>query len=133
MTEISGQMSEVRKPRSGMNHQRPSAGRFLCAVCRSVLKPISDLRLLISTLAAVLFALCGSVEAQQSTKIVRIGFLDPSTASGSAVLLDAFRQELSKLGWIEGKNITIEYRFAENKVLRACLSLPPTWFGSRSI
>src|SRR5262249_42390637 len=35
--------------------------------------------------------------------------------SGMAVLLDAFRQELSKLGWIEGKNITIEYRFAEQK------------------
>ena len=34
---------------------------------------------------------------------------------GSAVLVDAFRQELSKLGWIEGKNITIDYRFAENK------------------
>ena len=32
-----------------------------------------------------------------------------------AVLLDAFRQEMSKLGWIEGKNITIEYRFAEQK------------------
>ena len=32
-----------------------------------------------------------------------------------AVLIDAFRQELSKLGWIEGKNLTIEYRFAEQK------------------
>ena len=32
-----------------------------------------------------------------------------------AVLVDAFRQELSKLGWIEGKNFTIEHRFAENK------------------
>ena len=32
-----------------------------------------------------------------------------------AVLLEAFRQELSKLGWIEGKNIAIEYRFAEQK------------------
>ena len=48
-------------------------------------------------------------------KIFRIGFLDPSTASGSAVLVEAFRQEMSKLGWIEGKNITIEYRFAEQK------------------
>ena len=48
----------------------------------------------------------------------RIGILDPSTASGSAVLIDAFRQELSKLGWIEGKNITIEYRFAEGKTDR---------------
>jgi putative ABC transport system substrate-binding protein len=54
-------------------------------------------------------------QAQQAGKIFRIGFLDVSTASGSAVLLDAFRQELSKLGWIEGKNIAIEYRFAESK------------------
>ncbi len=54
-------------------------------------------------------------EAQQTSKIFRIGFLDPGTASGSAVLLEAFRQELSKLGWIEGKNIAIEYRFGENK------------------
>src|SRR5262252_5449910 len=53
--------------------------------------------------------------AQQPGKIFRIGFLDSSTASGMAVLLDTFRQELSKLGWIEGKNISIEYRFAEQK------------------
>jgi putative ABC transport system substrate-binding protein len=51
----------------------------------------------------------------QQTKIKHIGFLDPSTASGSAALVDAFRQELGKLGWIEGKNIAIEYRFAEGK------------------
>jgi putative tryptophan/tyrosine transport system substrate-binding protein len=49
--------------------------------------------------------------AQQTGKVLRIGFLDPSTASGSAVLVEAFRQELNKLGWIEGKNIAIEYRF----------------------
>src|SRR5262245_8777818 len=68
------------------------------------------------------FALCSllltprfAVEAQQPTKIRRIGLLDESTAAGSAVLVDAFRQELSKLGWIEGKNITIEDRFAEGK------------------
>jgi putative tryptophan/tyrosine transport system substrate-binding protein len=66
-------------------------------------------------LVAMLFALCGSVDAQQTGKIFRIGFLDPGTASGSAVLVEAFRQELSKLGWIEGKNITIDYRFAEQK------------------
>ena len=63
----------------------------------------------------MLFALCSFADAQQTGKIFRIGFLDNSTASGSAVLLEAFRQELSKLGWIEGKNITIEYRFAEQK------------------
>jgi putative tryptophan/tyrosine transport system substrate-binding protein len=55
------------------------------------------------------------VEAQQPKKVPRIGFLDNSTASGIAVQLEAFRQEMSKLGWIEGKNITIEYRFSEQK------------------
>jgi len=66
-------------------------------------------------LTALFYAFCASSEAQQTGKIFRIGFLDSSTASGMAVLLDAFKQELGKLGWIEGKNITIEYRFAEQK------------------
>ena len=67
------------------------------------------------TLCAMLFALCVSAQARQAGKIFRVGFLDNSTAPGSAVLVEAFRQELNKLGWIEGKNITIEYRFAEHK------------------
>ena len=62
------------------------------------------------------FALGGArAGAQQTSKIFCIGYLDPSTASGTAVLVEAFRQELNKLGWIEGKNIAIEYRFAELK------------------
>jgi putative ABC transport system substrate-binding protein len=62
------------------------------------------------------FAIGGvEAQAQQPGKIYRIGFLDPSNASGMAVMVDAFRQELSKLGWIEGRNIRIEYRFAESK------------------
>ncbi|HEV8724194.1 MAG TPA: ABC transporter substrate binding protein [Candidatus Binatia bacterium] len=64
---------------------------------------------------AMLFALCGSADAQQAGKVFRIGFLDASTASGMAVLVNAFRQELSKLGWIEGKNLTVAFRFAEQK------------------
>jgi putative ABC transport system substrate-binding protein len=72
-------------------------------------------KLTVLTLCSMLFALCAIGEAQQPKKVLRIGFLDPSTGSGSAVLLEAFRQELSKLGWIEGKNITVEYRFGENK------------------
>jgi putative ABC transport system substrate-binding protein len=53
-----------------------------------------------------------SVQAQQPVKIFRIGFLDNSSASGMPVRVEPFRQELVKLGWIEGKNIQIEYRFA---------------------
>ena len=56
--------------------------------------------------------------AQQAGKIFRIGRLDVSTASGSAVLWDAFRKELSSLGWTEGKNVTFEYRFAEQRFER---------------
>ena len=66
-------------------------------------------------LATLLLTTSPPADAQLPGKVFRIGFLDPSTASGMAVLLEAFRQELSKLGWIEGKNITIEYRFAEQK------------------
>jgi putative tryptophan/tyrosine transport system substrate-binding protein len=67
-------------------------------------------------LLAVALVLCGvAADAQQTGKVPRIGFLDSSTASGSAVFVKAFLQELIKLGWIEGKNFTVEYRFAEGK------------------
>src|SRR5262245_24100964 len=69
-------------------------------------------------LTTVLLITAPVAQAQQTGKIFRIGFLDGGTAAGSAVLVDGFRQELSKLGWIEGKNITIEYRFAEQKAER---------------
>jgi putative tryptophan/tyrosine transport system substrate-binding protein len=84
--------------------------------CR-VEKAEKDMKKKITFLAlcAMLFALCSSAAAQQLGKVPRIGFLDASNASGMAGFLEAFRQELSKLGWIEGKNLTIEYRFAEGK------------------
>ena len=53
--------------------------------------------------------------AQQSEKAARIGYLDSSTAAGSAEVLDAFRKQMTQLNWIEGKNLTIEYRYAEGK------------------
>ena len=75
-------------------------------------------RRIVICLPLTLFLLTVSfADAQQTGKIFRIGFLDASTASGSAVLVDAFRQELSKLGWSEGKNFIILYRFGENKGL----------------
>jgi len=76
------------------------------------------LKLAAYVLCSLLIALCQSAWAQQSGKIFRIGFLDSGTASGSAVLLDAFRQKMGKLGWIEGNNIIIEYRFGEQKPKR---------------
>jgi putative ABC transport system substrate-binding protein len=72
-------------------------------------------RIVICLPLTVFLLTVSSADAQQPGKVFRIGFLDNSTAAGSAVLVEAFRQELSKLGLIEGKNITIEYRFAEQK------------------
>ena len=66
-------------------------------------------------LSGMLFVVCSPTHAQQAGRVARISFLDDSTASGSAVLLEVFGQEMRKLGWVEGKNITIEHRFAEGK------------------
>jgi len=71
---------------------------------------------IVSLIAIIVIFGGGAIaDAQQAGKVLHIGFLDASTASGLAVLVDSFRQELNKLGWIEGKNFTIEYRFAEQK------------------
>src|SRR5262247_3118100 len=64
-------------------------------------------------LCAVLFALWLPAQAQQPKKVPRIGFLGGASASSYAVRIDAFRQRLNELGYIEGKNIVIEYRYAE--------------------
>jgi hypothetical protein len=62
----------------------------------------------------LLLALCAPVEAQQSEKVPRIGYLSSSTRR-SSLADDAFRQGLRDLGYIEGKTIVIEYRYADGK------------------
>jgi putative ABC transport system substrate-binding protein len=56
-----------------------------------------------------------AVEAQQPTKIPRIGYLTGATPEGQTVRIEAFRQGLRELGYVEGNNIIIEYRYAELK------------------
>jgi putative ABC transport system substrate-binding protein len=55
---------------------------------------------------------------QQAGKVPRIGFLSLTSASDRPFLLDAFRQRLRELGWAEGQNIVIDYRYAEDRVDR---------------
>ena len=66
-------------------------------------------------LCALLFALCLFAEAQQPTKIPRIGFLTAGSPSSIAGRIEAFRQGLRELGYIEDKNIVIEWRYAQGK------------------
>ena len=66
-------------------------------------------KIMLLTLCAMLFALCASADAQQTGKVPRIGYLGGATASNPA-RIDAFRLGLRELGYVEGKNISIEYR-----------------------
>src|SRR5262249_51493510 len=68
--------------------------------------------------AAALLSTVSIAGAQQTGKLVHIGYLDASTASGSAGLVETLRQEMRKLGWIEEKNIAFEYRYGEQKTER---------------
>jgi putative ABC transport system substrate-binding protein len=70
-------------------------------------------KITVLTLWAMLFALCSSAEAQQPTKIPRIGFLSPAFPSTNPARREALRQGLRELGYVEGKNIVIEWRSAE--------------------
>ena len=90
VTRSQNPQSEIRNP------------QFLGLICAMVF-----------ALCSLLLAPCSAATRSRSGKIFRVGFLDSSNASGMAVLVDAFRQELGKLGWIEGKNIAFEFRFSE--------------------
>jgi putative ABC transport system substrate-binding protein len=71
-------------------------------------------------LCAMLFALCSSADAQQPKKLPRIGLVTQGSASGpGSVRAEALRQGLRDLGWIEGKNITIEHRQSGGKADRS--------------
>jgi putative tryptophan/tyrosine transport system substrate-binding protein len=72
-------------------------------------------KITVITLCALLLAVCLSANAQQATKVPRIGFLGAFSASDFANRLDGLRQGLRELGYEDGKNIVIEYRFSEGK------------------
>src|SRR5438128_10335030 len=59
-----------------------------------------------------------AAEAQQAGRVPRIDFLSLTSPSDRPPLLDAFRQGLRELGWVEGQNIVIDYRYAEGRVDR---------------
>ena len=69
-------------------------------------------------LCALLFVLCLSAHAQQAKRVFRIGYLSGSDAASESTRAEAIRLALRELGYIEGQNIAVEYRYAEGKVDR---------------
>src|SRR5258705_13023287 len=69
-------------------------------------------------LGTLLFALCFPASAQQPAKVPQIGFLGSLSFSTNPARREAFRQGLRELGYVEGKNIVIEWRSAEGKAER---------------
>jgi putative tryptophan/tyrosine transport system substrate-binding protein len=72
----------------------------------------------LSVIAFVLVVAWAVAEAQQPKKVPRIGFLSATSPSAIAARVDAFLQGLRELGYLEGKNIVIEWRYAEGKLDR---------------
>src|SRR5262245_6684456 len=70
------------------------------------------------SLCVVLLAFTVPARAQQPTKVPRIGYLTAQTSSGELPRIEAFRQGLRALGYVEGQNIAIDYRFTDGKLER---------------
>jgi putative tryptophan/tyrosine transport system substrate-binding protein len=79
---------------------------------------VSGRRRVIQLAVCAILLLCGLAEAQQPKKIFRVAYLAGTPPSGIAHRTEAFRQGLRELGYIEGKNIAIEYRYADGKLDR---------------
>jgi len=75
-------------------------------------------KILSAVLGAVFLAIVSPAEAQQAKKVPRIGFLSALSRTPMLANLEVFWQRLRELGWIEGQNIAIEYRWAEGKYER---------------
>jgi hypothetical protein len=69
----------------------------------------------LSFLGALLLALTLPALAQQPGKVSRIGFLSALSPQPVSVNVEAFREGLRALGWVEGQNIAVEYRWADGK------------------
>ncbi len=74
-----------------------------------------DRRAFISTLAGGLLTAPLAAEAQQTGKVPRVGFLGNSSPELDSEWVTAFRRGLREIGYVEGQNIVIEYRWAEGK------------------
>jgi putative ABC transport system substrate-binding protein len=76
------------------------------------------IRAMVALLVGLILASVPFAEGQQTRNVPRIAYLSFNSASSQAARLEVFRQGLRQLGYVEGKNILIEYRYAEGKLDR---------------
>jgi len=74
-----------------------------------------DRRTFLAGTGAMLLAAPLAAGAQQPAKVPRIGYLSPLSPPADSIRIEAFRQGLRDLGYVEGQNIAIEYRYAEGR------------------
>jgi putative ABC transport system substrate-binding protein len=92
-------------------------------------KELTIIKTIIGVAPGIIFLAFGlSAEAQQPRKLARVGYLSSAGPITRGYRIDAFRQGLKELGYIEGKNIIIEYRFAEANQIGY-----PSWRASLSV
>src|SRR5713226_3799414 len=107
----------VSKGSESNSKQSPNGRETDPKTSRSKGKPMKK-KIFCLALCALLFALSLPAQAQQPTKIPRVGFLGTASPSAVSARVEAFRQGLRELGYVEGKSILIEYRWAEGKLVR---------------
>ena len=113
MTEVGGQKTDTTPQIAEIPYQGAECSwPFLCRICGSMLNSIGDLRALISILFTLLFVLCPFLDVQ-SSNLQRIGYLSASSSSEATPRTQAFRQGLRELGYVEGKNLAVEFRYAD--------------------
>src|SRR5215831_6917224 len=72
-------------------------------------------KITVLTLCAMLLALCLPARAQQPKKVARIGYLSARDAAAESIRVEGIRLALRELGYIDGQNIAIEYRYTQGK------------------
>jgi ABC-type uncharacterized transport system substrate-binding protein len=96
-----------------------SSDNLKLKTCTELRRSIQNLKWMGIVALAVTLAMCGArAEAQQPKRVPQIGYLGGSSLSAIPARIEAFRQSLRELGYVEGKNIVIDWRWAEGKVDR---------------
>ena len=109
-----------RQPNHYMNvfSSQSLSGNRKSKTCTEPSRSIENLKSLVLSVIAFVLVVVGAAQAQQPPKIPRIGFLSANSRTAMSARAETFQQGLRELGYVEGKNIVIEYQFADRNLDR---------------